>query len=1104
MAEEKDPRASTKLFIGGEGRLADPWAVVQEAPPANPESDPWAIAPAPATAPAGDPWAVVQEAPAAIQAAPDPAQLAERGLAPSAPEGGAANDPRGLWNRISEGAAAGYGDKQTGFTEEDFARYPWMRDQRFLRSVAGAVDSVLRAPGGGIGAVAGTVGGVAEQLGMSSSGADALTRDISQILQVSMVPEVPKPTARQMTKPGKTLTGEKPLGELPPAVESIGAAIPEARPLPPGEGAPPAPKAAALTHEENTILSRVGRQQGGPGYTPTDFYTDYVDNLHPLKKAVEAAAEGRPIETVANPYEQFRLTRGSAGKAEHMLRYGALDFNTLQPVGEAFLDTMKPLRAERQQFTAYLMAKRALDLAERGVDTGIDLEAARAVADKGAARYSAPAAKLQAFQDHTLNYLRDSGVLSAEAVDAMRAASKDYLPLYRVLDEGGRAAGIGKKFNVFNPIKNIKGSERQVLDPLESIIRNTYVLTEMAERNRARATLVKFAAENPAMQLVEKVPTKLETVRVQPKEIQKLFDDFDIPQQFYGDPSGFDILRSRASEGTRPGEFTVYENGKRQVYKTDPDIAAAINGMDLQDLSLAVKLLAKPASWLRAGVVAELGYMARNLIRDQINAAVQSPNHYRPFFDFTRGLMQTVGKGEAYRNWLKSGGAQSTLVAQDRNYATDFTRKWGQPPTAMGRVKNIVTTPIELLREASETIDNATRVGEFMRATKGATDKASIMKGGMASRDVTQDFQRIGAKMRAMNAVTGFMNGQIQGIDREIGNLARRPGPALLKIAALVTVPSVYVWLAGKDDPRYQNAPNWEKDQYWLIMPEDKNAEPIRVPKPFTIGTGFGSSVERSLDAFIKDKPEAYKGLAKQLLGSTIPNFVPTFAVPIVEQWANKSQFLDRPLVGQRLSRLPAAEQFNPGTSETAKLVGKGISKIPGMEDSSLASPIILENYVRQWGGTLGRYALQGGDAALKALGVVDAPPGAKKRLSDIPVLRTFVSQYPSAGAQPIQDFYEKHAAIEKLFASGREARRKGDYNAELPARVAGYKKRLDFLQREIRTVQEARDKTPEQKRESINKAYLEMLDIAQQGLRDIRARGSVVRKAPQTNYSSE
>ena len=34
-----------------------------------------------------------------------------------------------------------------------------------------------------------------------------------------------------------------------------------------------------------------------------------------------------------------------------------------------------------------------------------------------------------------------------------------------------------------NPIKGIEGSQRTVIDPLESIIRNTYLFAQMAQRN---------------------------------------------------------------------------------------------------------------------------------------------------------------------------------------------------------------------------------------------------------------------------------------------------------------------------------------------------------------------------------------------------------------------------------------------------------------------------------------------------------------------------------------------------------------------------------------------------------------------------------------------
>ncbi|MCL2669949.1 MAG: hypothetical protein FWE89_04625 [Syntrophaceae bacterium] len=52
-------------------------------------------------------------------------------------------------------------------------------------------------------------------------------------------------------------------------------------------------------------------------------------------------------------------------------------------------------------------------------------------------------------------------------------ANKNYVPFFRVMDEASFLGG-SKGFQGKNQIRRMKGSGRDIIDPLESIIRNTY------------------------------------------------------------------------------------------------------------------------------------------------------------------------------------------------------------------------------------------------------------------------------------------------------------------------------------------------------------------------------------------------------------------------------------------------------------------------------------------------------------------------------------------------------------------------------------------------------------------------------------------------------
>ena len=70
---------------------------------------------------------------------------------------------------------------------------------------------------------------------------------------------------------------------------------------------------------------------------------------------------------------------------------------------------------------------------------------------------------------------------------------------------------------------------------------------------------------------------------------------------------------------------------------------------------------------------------------------------------------------------------------------------------------SIIKHPVELLRILSEFGETGTRLGEFIRASKKeGKSKEGLLKAGIAAREVTIDFARIGAKTQAVNMITAF------------------------------------------------------------------------------------------------------------------------------------------------------------------------------------------------------------------------------------------------------------------------------------------------------------------------------------------------------------
>jgi hypothetical protein len=928
---------------------------------------------------------------------------------------------------------------------------------------------------------------------------------------------------------------------------------PDTPPAGMGLGAPP----PVRTPAERAILDRVnvgGRTDRRP-WSWDRLYTMIWDRLHPIEVATREAVGGRAaaqaLPTLKNPYRLARLMSGNAGRARHWLEFGQVDFANWRTIGPSLKEILAPVRQDLDGFRAFAVAMRALELERRGIDSGVDLSAARQVAAANADALGPILARVIQYHDNLAAYLRDSGVLSREGYESMLEANRLYVPFHRVIgDEPGGAAGAGGSIQPANPIHRIKGSEREIIDPIESIIRNTYLYVTMAERNRVATALVDLLRANEpsrappgrtttaapaehfpppegagwsrqfqeAAQRPDLSPERGPVPREEPAAVRQVPETTDsgvaqairemLDKHGLGDGL-FDFIASAVPP--RAGEIRLFRDGKAETWDVGRDVADAIKALDSESANTIVRMLAMPARMLRAGATLSPDFMVRNPVRDFMSAFVQTGKTVFHPIDTAKGLYSAIVKDEAFRDWLKAGGANAELVAMDRRYFQESLRNMTQSTGLSTRAWNVVRHPLDTLRTISELSEQMTRLGEFSaireRALKeGATPQEALARAAFASREVSVDFARHGAKTQALNMMTAFWNAQLQGTDRLVRAIRDDPGGTALKIAAGITLPSVLLWFANHDDPRYRELPDWQRDLFWIVMTENHI---FRIPKPFELGVLFGSGVERLLDRFFTDNPQALDGFLKAMSGALIPAPVPTAAVPVLEQWGNRSTFTDRSLIPAWLEKQLPEYQYNPYTTETARALGQMIAAFPGIRElaisdqpaagvaRALTTPILIENYLRGWTGGLGMYALQVADAALRNQGIVPDPPRPEDTLADIPVVKAFVVRYPSASAASIQRFYDEYERIQKYSTTWREKVSEGDLEAARRIQEAGGPHifvQLDVIRRTlgeqaklIRDIWKNPEIAPDEKRQLIDSLYYSQIQIAQSGLQVLR-----------------
>lgn len=768
-----------------------------------------------------------------------------------------------------------------------------------------------------------------------------------------------------------------------------------------------------------------------------EVYTKLVDELNPLKDLVEQVERetGEKISFDDNPYMQAWLARGWVGKAEALIEHGVPEYKI-----PAFKDILKDIgKNEHKDFSAYLVALHDLDLHKNKQKATFEYTEDAAVLGRhaGNERFQKAAKEIYKYQDYLLKMLVKEGMLTAKAYHTMRKMYPHYIPFFRDMSDVGMQSFLsgGKGFiDVSSPVKRLKGSTRDIIDPLESIIKNTFQFYNAVERNHVGRTFAKLADKKGVGQIVERVK---------------------------GDKAKTD------------NTFNVWENGEKVTYETTPELIETMRMLDKEQSSMIMKVLSYPANWLRAGATLSPEFILRNPVRDMIGAAIYSKHGFIPIVDTFKGLSMYLKKGQAYWEYKKSGAAHAAMVSLDRDYLG------GQLRDIMKRESKftkLIKNPIEALRAMSEATEMATRLAEYDNARKGYTGLGNRLFGkerkplsareaALESRDITLDFSRRGTNTKKANQVIAFFNATIQGADKMARAFKEDPRGMTVKTMLYITLPSVMLWYMNKDDERYQEIPQWEKDTFWII-PGKENM--YKIPKPFEAGVLFGTAFERMLQYMDDEKNGrkgvGFKGFGERVFDSFAPSFMPTAMIPIVEATTNYSLFRQRDIIPQSQENLPARLQYGANTSEVAKFVGDKIN----------VSPYIVDNTIRGYGGGLAGLGLSGIDAVSGA-----KENNASKKWYEAPGLRGFTAT-PYQSSNSVQRVYDDYKEQEKLHNEFKlTGQRPEGYDAKEFAKLKNASDSLKGLNKASKAIINNERMSGEQKREQLDKINMRKANIA-------------------------
>ncbi len=720
-------------------------------------------------------------------------------------------------------------------------------------------------------------------------------------------------------------------------------------------------------------------------------YLDWVNKAQDIDNLSKFAKDNNiKLDETLDPMLATRRKWGAVGTANSILMDGTFKNSRGNVIrtGEGFKpiikdfdsrSTIKDKKLRIAKLDEFLQANRTVtDLA--GAEKATPKQVELAQKKLNALEMSNPveykniketADRLYDYQKRTLNMLVESGIMSQESYDNILSKNKAYVPFERILPDvmdnltvSGKLRSTPRKV-----IFGMKGSEKEVKNTPESIVKKTYEIVDAAETNYVNRSIAQFADTLP--ELIKK-------------------------QKYY--------------PGRKPGknEIVVYEDGKPSIYSVSDGIFQGMKVLNPQSSNIFMKLLTAPKKMLQVGATATPEFAIRNLMRDQTGAMINTKVKFRPFVDTIGSLADIMGKKDIYKEYMASGAGMQSYADLNRDALSKTLEHIRGNKTKLEKI-NIISH----LGEFSSLLETATRLGTYKAARKSG---ASVGKSSYISRESTLDFSRAGSTGEKVNKVIAFFNAGIQGTDRMARAAKADPVGFTAKAIASVTIPEILFQLINKDDEEFTNAPRWRKDLFWHIP--GLNAW---IPKPFVVGQAFGSVPGRFMEYAVTKDPHSLDNILNVVLEGFSPvgmdavgALMPTAIKPWLENMFNYNFFTQTNLFPEYKEKLDPSERSSKFTKETFKMLGEAL----GM------SPAKMENLFRGYTAGLGQYAMQASDALINSFNDdVGRPP---TEPSNIPVVKGFVGRRTSSSPEKLNQFYRAYEDVDTAYARYKKLKESG------------------------------------------------------------------------------
>lgn len=732
-------------------------------------------------------------------------------------------------------------------------------------------------------------------------------------------------------------------------------------------------------------LNKSGQNVGGNqtkdlSYKVTDrLYTEFVDRFHPISKLAKVAGKDKETARAIAGYY------GSGSTANYHLQ-----------------QELSPILKEQNitDLKEAAIAMRDVELSNRGIKGSPEQIQAQTklqnlttkLGSQKMQELGATLQKLYAYQDEMVKrYMVDTGIMSKSGYQAMRKNNQFYVPMKRVMDKVDDFLGIPIKrgagsMGKQNVIYGIKGSDKEIIDPIESIVENTYKLVSLGKRQEVAQTISGLRKEMPN-------------------------------------------VITRALKSDQQNTIGVFENGKKVFYNVPEEVADAARGMGEEQLVTLTKILKVPTDLFRTmttGVNPE--FLMPNVSRDVqsslFNAGVNP-------LKWVSGLAHFLKQDQVYKDFLKSGG-KTSRISINRPYLKQTAEELAGNGFSIKSPKDIVRG-LEMLSEVSE---QPTRIAVFEDAYKrslkqGMSQEEALREAAYWAQEGTVNFARRGSKMTNINAIYAYLNARVQGVDRMIRTAKKEPGKAVVRWGFGMLAPSLalYAWNnSGERGNRYNDerilSKRDKEDNFIFMLPQTKNGvDYLKIPKSEI--AKVVNPVETFLD-YAQGKGGDIAGSVASLVKSFSPidnvgGLIPTAISPVVENAMNKDFYTGYDLVPEYKKSLPKGYQDSNYTSPVFRMIGQKTNQ----------SPALIQNIAESYGGGMVRIAEMASQPLIDKK-YVSAKNTQGAEINRTPVLRRFMGGEKKTETEQIKANISRQNAIKFQINDVKSAIRRGDIPADV------------------------------------------------------------------------